>query len=1143
MSTIKNYTYVDAHYEHPTTKKRMRWVRIQEKDVARRIVKPSAHSNCYATVQRFQDSVSLRELKRDQEAAREKEHGPDTTPKLDESIELPDQQNHYHGLYFDFDCDHKKLGLREEDALDRSKQDCIDLVKWFQMKFELNPAHIQIWFSGKKGFHCTIRPEVFGIKPHRHLTYIVKNIANQLARVLKLETLDLSVYTIPRMWRIPNTVHPSTGRYKIELKLAELFEWKVTRILAESRGPRNPRDLELALPASHIWELSEYKDVIADEKAAAWFDEFMDLYDINIDMKKLRPIRPIVRPDGKVKYPVCVQDIMTNGPKPTGPKRNRVLLPIVGFMVDSGMPQAEANNLVKNWTENFYPDQRELAERVENGKSVVATGYAGGLRFNCRAMKGNSGTSVEERVDCVGYENCPWIQDPSDQNPEETPTLHLSDATKGCYMNTKVRMPVHVAAIAGHPFDLPMRGRVSCGMDAGKMCKSCPVSDADGKYEWSFAASDDQTLELIGVHKYQRKGTIRQKVGVPKNCHKAKIEVLEHSNLEEIQIIPMVDFAQLYMSNEDDDDQTAKSYRHVVRRAFHLGHGIKANKKYMIEANVMAFPKDQRVCFVFDKMEPAQNDIDQFVMNPERQESLKVFQRRKGQTVEQKFMEIHQDFTANVHQIGGRFDLSIAIDLAYHSVIGFNFLGKNINKGWFELLICGDTGTGKTTMIERIMQHFGLGELIAGEDSKRTGLVYASIQMQGQWILRWGKIPQNDRRLLVIDEFAGIPQEEVGKMTQLRSEGRARGGGVNSDYETWARTRLILLTNPANNRGKLAGFNYGIQAIEALFGEAQDLRRVDLAMIAEADEVPKEMINRRWDQTDVPHYYTANLCRNLVLWAWSREPHDIEWQEGAEDEVRAWANRLGDVYECDISLAQRSDLRLKIARISAAVAARLFSTDEEARKVLIEVEHVQFAAKVMDRAYRKPSMAYFEYARRYKQDNHFSQEKQDAVRNHLNDYSDTDDIVSTLLDIDLLNKSILMDMVNLEDSELKRLWKFIVGNRLIRKFPKGYRKTEAFTKFLKAMGSAKSGYSNNLDDSFESGGDFGEEARKTSKKQSEAAVVPLFPPMEDPEPVFEDYEDEQPPLPTEEPPQSEQISFFEDEDLDAVADMEEEDPF
>jgi hypothetical protein len=1094
-------------------------------------------------VQRFQDAVSLRDLKREEadKALLEEAKGYKPDPK--DEMELPDKQNHYHGLFFDFDCDHTKLGISEEEALGRSKADVTTLVAWFQDRFAFDPAHIQIWFSGKKGFHCTVRPELFGIKPHRHLTYIVKSMAKQLGRVLQLSTLDTSVYSIPRMWRIPNTVHPSTGRYKIELTVDELLSWKIGDILKESRGPRNPQEIETALPPSHLWPKEKYKEILVNEEASPWWEEFMQLYEVHLDMNRLRPTRPIVRPDGKVKWPVCVGDILENGPKPTGPNRNRVLLPVVGFMVDSGMEKKEANRLVKVWTEEHYQDPRKLQERVDNGRTVVETGYSGGLSFNCRAMKGNSGKSTDERVECVGYENCPWIQDESDQNPAETPTLHLSDASKGCYMNTKVRMPVHVAAIAGHPFDLPMRGRVVCRMDAGKMCERCPVGKEGGTTEWSFASNDDQSLEMIGVPKNVRKGVIRQKTGVPKDCHRSRIEVLEHSNLEEIQIIPMVDFAQLYggSSSSEDDDAAAKSYRHVVRRAFHLGHGIKANKKYMIEANVMAFPKDQRVCFLFDKAEQAQNDIDQFVMTPERYQNLRVFQQRPGQTVEEKLLEIHQDFTANVHQIGGRFDLSIAIDLCYHSVIGFNFAGKHINKGWFELLVLGDTGTGKTTMIERIMQHYGLGELIAGEDSKRTGLVYASIQMQGQWILRWGKIPQNDRRLLVIDEFAGIPQEEVGKMTQLRSEGRARGGGVNADYETWARTRLILLTNPANNRGKLAGFNFGIQAVEALFGEAQDLRRVDLAMIAEADEVDRKLINKRWDQTDVPHYYTADLCRNMVLWAWSREPHNVEWAEGAEDEVLLWADRLGDVYECDISLAQRSDLRLKIARISASVAARLFSTDEEAKKVLINKEHVQFAAKFMDRAYRKPSMAYFEYARRYKQDNHFTKEKKEKVREHIEGYSDPGDIVSTLLDVELITKPTLVDMVNLEDSELKKLWKWLVGNRLIRKFAKGYRKTDAFTKFLKSMGSKKSGYSGDLSDAFETGGEFGEVKKDAAKAPAE--VVELFPkaetPQVDPEPVFEE---DVPPY-SEPPPPSEQGSFFEEEDLDTPDAVDDEEPF
>jgi len=1102
----------------------MRWIRIQEMDAGRQIVSPSNGANCFTSVQRFMDATSLRELEREEAANRAA-----ANPKLDpnEGDQLPDQQLHYHGLYFDFDCDSEKLGLSLEDALDRSRGDAIKLIEWFFTAFpDLNPAHVQCWFSGRKGFHVMVRPEVFGIKPHRHLTYILKNAANQLKNELGLDTLDASVYTIPRMWRIPNTVNPKSGRFKIELFVEELKKLSAQEIMKMARHPRNEVGAKVAIPLSHLWGKDEYKEIVADEVATAWWQEFVNLYDIHVDMRRLRPMRPIIRPKDGSKLPACMKDLLENGPKETGPNRNRVLLPMVGFFVDAGTERKEAHRIVKQWTEQFYPEPRKVRERVANGRTVVESGYRGGLQFSCRAIRGNSGKGTDERVACVGYENCPWIQDPSDQNPQETPTVHLSEATRGCYMNTKIRMPVHVAAIAGHPFDLPLKGRVVCGKDAGeKLCGRCPVLEADGKFNFKFDAGDEKVLELINVNKSQRKGTIKAKVGVPEKCFKHKLEILEHSNLEEVQLIPMVDFAQVYMSEVDDsDDETAKSYRHVVRRGFHLGHGIKANNKYMVEASVFAHPKDQRVCFLFDKAEPAQNDIDQFTMTPEKLRNLKVFQRRKGQSVEQKLLEIHRDFTANVHQIGGRMDLSVAIDLCYHSVIGFNFLGKFVNKGWFELLVCGDTGTGKTTMIERLMSHFGLGELIAGEDSKRTGLVYASIQMQGQWILRWGKIPQNDRRLLVIDEFAGIPQEEVAKMTQLRSEGRARGGGVNADYETWARTRLILLTNPANNRGKMAGFNYGIKAIEALFKESQDLRRTDLAIIADAKEVDSKLINKRWDRTDLSHYYTADLCRNLVLWAWSREPKHVEWQKGAEDAVLMWADRLGDVYDCDIALAQRSDLRLKIARISAAVAARLFSTDEEAKKVLVEIEHVEFAAKFMDRCYRKPSMAYFEHARKYKQDNYFTKEKKEKIKEHILGFSDVDDIISTLLDVELITKPTLSDMVNLEENEFKRFWKWLVGNRLVQRNTKGYRKSEAFTEFLKALGSKKSGYSGELSDDFETGGDFGNDI-PDPMPEDDGRVVKLFPepetPQHDPEPVFDNYSSDEDDSP-----------FFDDEVLE-----------
>jgi len=1093
MSHWKEYGYVDAQFEHSASKKKSKWVRVQVEDVDKKIVAKSQGANCFATIQRFKDATSLLEQSREAKTAKKNGHDPREAQRqadFREGDDLPsDCQMRYHGLFFDFDCDHKKLGITREEAVAISKRDCLRLAEWFHETFDLNEAHLQIWFSGNKGFHLTVRPEVFGIKPHYHLTYIVRSIAFELADALELETLDRSVYTRRRMWRIANTVNPKSGKFKIELYIQELRQWNSEKLLERASEPRVETSNRDPMAWSHLWEAIEYKDIAPDEEAVNWYTERFAAYDAYKDLRNLSPRNPIRTMEEAGtnglegdKYPVCIKDLLDNGPKEGGPNRNRVILPIAGFFSDAGMDKAWTLNRMAEWTETHYPDPRELSDRLNNTKSVVESAYRGQTRFSCRFIRSCGGTGEKGRVACVTEKNCHWIKSPEDQEPAQIPFMHLSEASKGCYNGTKIRTAIHVATIAGRPFQLPMAGQFLCEPDpSAKICEKCPNLKAGGNLKWSFDSEDRDVLNLVNVNDSIKKGTIKSKAGIPQKCYRVSINVEDYGNVEEIQVIPMVDYANAYEmdAGEDDDTIDARGAKHVVRLAYYMGHGIEANKKYLIEPTVFGHPRDQRVCFLFDKAEPAQNDIDQFKMTDDLKDKLKVFQPRINQTVEEKLIEIHRDLTVNVHRIGGRFDLSIGVDLCYHSVIGFRFAGDDVHKGWFELVVIGDTSTGKSTLIQRMMRHFGLGELIAGEQAKRTGLIYASVQVAGQWVLIWGKIPQNDRRLLVIDEFSGIPGEEVSKMTQLRSEGKAQGGGVNAHYETFARARMILLTNPRGNKGSLQGFNYGVQALDQLFDERADLRRVDLAMIMEESDVPKEIVTKRWDKVDLPHIYTADLCRNLVLWAWSRNPHHVEWMEDAESEAVSWADRLGDTYECDLPLAVRTDLKIKIARVATACAARLFSTDDEAKKVIVRKEHVEFAAKFMDRAYRKPAMAFFEYARKFKMDNHFTEEKKANIRHTLESYGDDrDSIVSALLDVDLITKPLFIDMVNIGDDEFRKLWKFMVGHRLLRKTARGYRKTGAFTKFLKELGVKSSGYSGELSSDFETGGNFEEAVRE-----------------------------------------------------------------
>ena len=58
---------------------------------------------------------------------------------------------------------------------------------------------------------------------------------------------------------------------------------------------------------------------------------------------------------------------------------------------------------------------------------------------------------------------------------------------------------------------------------------------------------------------------------------------------------------------------------------------------------------------------------------------------------------------------------------------------------------------------------------------------------------------------------------------------------------------------------------------------------------------------------------------------------------------------------------------------------------------------IEEAARRMDEAYRKPAMSFFEYARRYKNDNTFTYDRKVNIRNGLRGFPDYDQLIATLL--------------------------------------------------------------------------------------------------------------------------------------------------
>lgn len=322
--------------------------------------------------------------------------------------------------------------------------------------------------------------------------------------------------------------------------------------------------------------------------------------------------------------------------------------------------------------------------------------------------------------------------------------------------------------------------------------------------------------------------------------------------------------------------------------------------------------------------------------------------------IEQKLKEIYADLADNITHIYGRQELHILLDLVYHSPLRFTYDGKIVRKGYPEVLVCGDTRTGKTQCAEALQTHYGVGIIAGGESMSFAGLVGGLQQLGKHWTCTWGKIPQNNRRLVIIDEAGGMTAADIGKMSSVRSQGRAEVTKIQSQ-QTEAWTRLIWLANPRDSM-TVNEFSSGIEVVESLVPYPEDIARWDAILIVSKDEIAFDDMAAR-QRVKTPHVYTSELCKSLILWSWTRENKEIEITKEAEDACFDLAKKMCKKYCSDFTLVNDAEQRIKLARLSTALAARLYSTPD-GKKLIVQKNHVVFIYHFLNRIY---DSRYFQY--------------------------------------------------------------------------------------------------------------------------------------------------------------------------------------
>jgi hypothetical protein len=190
----------------------------------------------------------------------------------------------------------------------------------------------------------------------------------------------------------------------------------------------------------------------------------------------------------------------------------------------------------------------------------------------------------------------------------------------------------------------------------------------------------------------------------------------------------------------------------------------------------------------------------------------------------------------------------------------------------------------------------------------------------------------------------------------------------------------------------------------------------------------------------------------VILWAWSRRMHHIQFTDGATTATLRAALDMGRRYSSEIPIVESANQRIKIARLAVAAACLSASTDETYENVIVTEDHVRFAHEFMDAAYSKPSLDYSGFSEKEKGDEHIALREGPAIKV----WSYKNWAVSDFIfGMSVFRARDLEEQMNVDTDRAKDIIHKLASTRMIAHTKDGYRKTAAFVTILKDLREEK----------------------------------------------------------------------------------------
>lgn len=551
------------------------------------------------------------------------------------------------------------------------------------------------------------------------------------------------------------------------------------------------------------------------------------------------------------------------------------------------------------------------------------------------------------------------------------PQLDLFQASQPQNINKLINTNIQVVATSEQTFLTPS----SAVLEKFKISGNNDVIDLGTVKEWKLTAENlEDLLHLIdnNFKEADIQENLKACCGMPKKERCVSIKTLATETVYKAYV------TDLYETNDADTQP-------MEYLCYSIGHKLESGKKYLVTHKLVPHPyKGGQLIMIVINATQASDSVTNFTLTPDVIKNLSVFRDLKCQTSEEKLNYIAGK-VKGLLGYDGNDQLIQTIDLAFHTVLKFNFGSFQNIRGYLDTIIVGESRIGKSSTAETLKKTYGLGTFVslAGNSATVPGLIGGSNKITTGYQTRAGIIPQNHKGLIIFEEFGKCAQNIVAELTDIRSSNEVRIARVSGTITLPAMVRMISLTN-VKATGKtlkpIAAYPNGISIITELVPTAEDIARYDLILIL--SERGNKPINPLWKPEEP---FTEQQYRDRIRWIWSRTPEQIIFTEKTQEYIIQESNKLMQEFDSHIKIFGTETWK-KLSRLAIAIAGYCVSTDDNFENIIVKTTHVTTAVNFLRNLYDNPTFRFKEYVQ------------------HEKKYSETDEEAATLLQ-DIYNKA------------------------------------------------------------------------------------------------------------------------------------------